>query len=116
MKQSARRRLNGWIRIGIVVSVVWMLYITGTAAWEYIQHHPYASNFIEWRCEKTGESYVSLEKITGPFVDLVPLSATLRLGRFATALLAPILVFWITAITVVYTVRWISNGFARTKA
>jgi len=116
MKQSARRRLNDWIRIGVVVSLVWMLYIAGAVVWEYIQHHPNASNFIEWRGEKTGESYISLEKTTGPFVDLVPLSATLKIVWFVTALLAPILVFWIVVIMLVYTVRWISNGFERTKA
>jgi|SRR5439155_24118113 len=116
MPHTARRRLNGWIRIGIVLSVLWMLYVCGVALFEYMQHRPYTSNFIEWRGTKTGESYTSLAKTTGQFADLVPLSASLRLRWFAAALFAPVAVFWFAAFTLVYATRWIIRGFTRQKA
>ena len=93
-----------------------MLYVCGVTSFEYVQHKPYTSNFIEWRGAKTGESYISLAKTTGQFVDLVPLSASLRLRWFTAALFVPIAVFWFAAFTLVYTIGWIIRGFTRQKA
>ncbi len=116
MPIAPKRRLNGWVRIGIVISALWVLFVCGFALSEYVRHDPHTSNFIEWQVAKTGESYASLLKTTGPFADLVPLSASLRLRWFIFALLAPVLVFWVSALAVIYTVRWVAHGFAREKA
>ena len=99
MPHMARQRLNGWVRIGIVLSVLWMLYVCGVALFEYGDYKPSTSNFIKWRGAKTGESYAALAKTTGQFVDLVPLSASLRLRWFAAALFVPVAVFWFAAFT-----------------
>jgi hypothetical protein len=112
MPAAPRTRLNGWIRIGIVLSIAWMLYVSGAAAFEYADHRPPGSNFIEWR-GPTGETYATLVKTTGMFVDLVPLSPVLRIRWFTAALLVPVVLFWFVAFIVVYAVRWIFHGFAR---
>jgi hypothetical protein len=116
MRRVGKIRLNGWIRIGIVLSVSWMLYVSGFAIFEYIRHHPYDSSFIDWRGAKTGENYSSLVKTAGAFAELIPLSASLRLRWFMAALFAPIVLFWSSAFIIVYTVRWVAHGFGRSES
>jgi hypothetical protein len=111
MASKTRARPNGWVRIGIVLSIGWMLFMGGVATIELLAHNPSTSNYIEWRGAKTGEDYASLKKSSGEFVDLIPLAPSLRVRRFLPNVFVPIALFWTISYTVIYTIRWIVRGF-----
>jgi hypothetical protein len=108
-------KLNGWIRIGIVLSILWVAWIGGYAVCEYFQHQPQHSIFIAWRAAKTGEDYVTLAKTTGMFADLVPLSGSLRVSRFLAFLFIPLAIAWSSSFVIVYTIIWIIRGFRMSR-
>jgi hypothetical protein len=105
-------KLNGWIRVGIVASLLWMFAIIAIATYEFRAHRLSQSKLISWKA-KTGEDYAQVSKTTGEFSDLVPFHAALA-PRFFAYLILPVLCGWIVAYIVVYTVLWIIAGF-RTK-
>ena len=108
-------KLNGWIRIGIVLSVLWVVAISGYALCEYFRHQPQHSTFIVWKAEKTGEDYATVINTTGAYADLVPLRGSLRISPFLAFLFIPLAIAWTSSFVVVYTILWIIRGFRTTR-
>jgi hypothetical protein len=104
-------KLNGWVRIGIVASLLWMFAVMSLAAYEFRAHHTSQSTLIAWKA-KTGEDYAQVRKSTGQFADLVPLHAALA-PRFFAYFILPVLCGWTAAFIGVYTSLWIIAGFRK---
>ena len=106
-------KLNGWVRIGIVLSALWAIAVICSAALEYRSHALTKSTFISWHT-KTGEDYAHVAQSSGRFADLVPFYASVRFANLFGVLLLPLVAAWIVSYFVVYTTLWVMNGF-RTK-
>ena len=96
-------KLNGWIRIGIALSVLWIFAVALTATYELGAHRLAHNTFIVWK-SRTGEDYSQVTRTTGEFADLVPFHASLRAPYFFGVLFLPVVCAWILAYTLVYTV------------
>ena len=109
-----RFRLNGWKRIGIVLSVLWALSISG---W-FFHHIPEVND--------PGIASVYLQCISAPNANRGVCKARaewfseearseFRAG-WSWAALAPIVVAWLLVYVVVCVVRWIWRGFQPTAS
>ena len=96
---------QGWIRLGIVLSAVWLLTICAIAAYEYfIAPPPDAHWFV---------SYVPGTKPNpeppSPYVIWdVP---SLKGGTFFQVLLLPLVVGWSVIPLIAWAVSWVRSGF-----
>jgi hypothetical protein len=107
-------RLNGWQRIGIVLSIVWTLCVS---MW-FFQHVPGAND--------PGIASVYLQCISAPNANRGVCKARaewfseearseFRAG-WSWAALAPIVVAWLLVYVVVWVVRWIRRDFQPTAS
>src|SRR3979490_1036771 len=104
-------KLNGWVRIGIVASLLWMFAVMSLATHEFRAHYTSQSTLIAWKA-KTGEDPAQVSKSAGQFADLVPLHAALA-PRFFAYLILPVLCGWTLAFVGVCTSLWIIAGFRK---
>jgi hypothetical protein len=121
-------RLNGWQRIGIVLSVVWILSVGGRGALEYLQGSGepyYAMRFLP----ALGEDYYFADSIqipvpppkdthVGSFVTFEEargfrIEHHFRIGYLVAAVFAPVVLLWLFAYLSVFVVRWVRAGFKR---
>ena len=103
------RRLNGWQRIGVVLSALWILIVSGYAIFELMQGPNSAMLFVQMVVSKTQEPVSALAG--NQFRDLVPVEAQLRYGRLIIVVIMPVAVGWVLASGLVWTIRWIAGGF-----
>jgi hypothetical protein len=97
--------LNGWQRLGIVLSIAWALCV-GLEAWIEISKGPFGWGIVtETVATKTGEP---VSKVAPQFRDLVPVDQVVTWDRFCTWLVVPLALMWAFG----YAVAWVRSGFA----
>jgi hypothetical protein len=115
-------RINGWQRLGILISVAWLL-ATSWAYFDELWNNPSAMTtylpdssyeLYEWVSDldftqKAHEDH----KLQGKdfaygFIFLKP---TFSISGFLTFSLSPILASWLVVYLVIYTSRWVKRGF-----
>jgi hypothetical protein len=84
-------KLGGWIRLGIVLSLLWVV-ISGWAAYECYVGAPF------------GEFVTDSGRFT-------PVTSSLDTGVFLKILLIPLVATWIVVAVIVLAVRWVIAGF-----
>lgn len=97
------RNPNGWARVGVVVSVLWMLATLSTALYELLAFRAPFGEFV----------FIDLVD-TGPAIQgFTPVEPKLLTGRTATAALVPVAGFWLVCLAGVATYRWVRAGFRK---
>lgn len=97
------QKLDGWARIGIVISATWMLLTLCAASFElFVTRAPFGEfmfiNFIT----------------SGPAIEgFTPVEPELMLGRTVTLMFAPVAAFWVCCLSGLATYRWVRAGFQR---
>lgn len=108
--------LNGWQRIGVVFSVLWVLSVGGLGALEHVQEGEPTHYFVDTvkvqlppakDLNRPGR-FLSEEEAFGYRVE-----RHFRAGRLIATMLAPIALFWALAYICVFIVRWVVAGFRR---
>ncbi len=112
-------RINGWQRIGIVISVLWLLATCGAYFYE-LKNHPselatYLPNSAYVWVEdyaKTkiahGEASAEGNDFSDQFVFMKP---TFSASGFLKIVLCPIVIGWLAIYLVFYTYGWVKRGF-----
>jgi hypothetical protein len=97
-------KLSGWTCLGIVLSVLWMLLISGIALCELSGWAPLGKIVI-----------MQPAVLTGGFVDDLGIveKPSLNVYRLVKALLVPLLIGWIAVYLIVKSTRWVYKGFKR---
>ena len=117
---ARKLRLNGWQRMGVALSVVWMLLVAGRGAWEFTHLSNYYGNFYvadtAYRPaltleEPDAQGWLSPAAATG-----IEVEHHFEAGRVLMAMFGPVLLFWILAYGMVFAFRWIAKGFERDRA
>ena len=121
-------RLNGWQRIGVALSVVWILSVGGRGALEYLQGSA-ESNYAMKFLPAIGEDYYFADSIQIP----VPMPKNTHVGSIITydegrgfrmehhfridhlfvAMLAPVVLLWVFTYLSVFVARWVAAGFKK---
>jgi hypothetical protein len=97
------RRLNGWTRLGIVLTLVWFLVVGCELFYEY-SVGPWGPLLIT-DMQETGEPV--LAEGGG---KLVPVNQVINISRFAAFLIFPIVLMWAFGVAC----AWVLAGFRRT--
>jgi hypothetical protein len=95
----ARSKLNGWQRLGIVLSVFWMVGI-GIECWVEQVQGPFSSGWVT-------DSVVSGQPQKINNLTLQPEEQVVNIARFSVALIAPPIALWVIG----FSVAWIRRGF-----
>ncbi len=130
-------RLNGWERIGLVISVIWLAYVlflgalglTGQAPFGSITKGKESTSYTPAQCsapwpERAPGDSISLSEAMGACppgsteispakreVTSTPDVREFFFGRLLFAAIVPLLVFWFLAYASVRTFKWVAAGF-----
>ena len=109
-----RNRLNGWKRIGIALSVIWMLSVGSCGALEYLNvgtptHYFVDTVLVEVPPSKESERsrQFTTEEVFGREVR------HFRVDRLIAALIVPVVLFWVLIYACIFVVRWVAAGFRK---
>jgi hypothetical protein len=100
------RSTKGWIRIGIVLSVLWIVAFWSYSVLLYRQATPFQGT---WLFKQDQDKSQPVGEQDGH--RLVPVKPALRPLPFIAVTFAPIAAGWVFVIAVVYTTAWVSRGF-----
>lgn len=110
-----RIRLNGWQRIGVALSVAWMLSVGGCGALEYVQEGKPTYFFVDtvmvqlplvqdW--DRPSRTF-SDEEVSGRA------ERHFKVDRLIAAMLVPVVMFWVLAYVCIFVVGWVATGFKK---
>ena len=99
-------RLNGWQRIGIILSVVWLV------AGYFLALHLLYDHIYEWHAACLHRPDIpGLPDCDSVLNEDLADARSKETGTIAFWTLAPIVVVWLLAYAVVGLVRWVRRGF-----
>lgn len=111
-------RLNGWQRIGVVLSALWLAFVCFMFVISRNGARPDFSSdvhYVDHECETklasepapTPGQPISLERFAGCERS----EQRTRWGQFALVMLAPIALGWSLIYLLIATIRWVATGF-----
>lgn len=111
--------INGWQRIGVVISVAWLSVTCGAYFYELNNHPSEISTYLphsayEWLNDYEGtkiaheKAKVEGEDFSDRFVLLKPTFSASGLVLFA---LLPLVLVWLAVYLFIYTYCWVKRGF-----
>lgn len=111
-------RLNGWQRIGVIISVMWAMFILGTASYQYFKVWQYER--MEANCEELFDNKSADKSIPEPSLKAECLLTREKVAKpevfyVLVATILPIISLWLLAYGVVRVTKWIINGFKSQK-
>ena len=125
-------RLNGWQRIGVVLSFLWVCWVALIAINSHQAGHGSFIHVIaekEGYCRKyepvapsgrsppTAEEYFGTGKcLPENYVDAIPGEKHFQSGSFLLAALVPVVIGWLGVYLLIYVMRWVVAGFRRGAA
>jgi hypothetical protein len=103
--------MKGWLRLGVVVSCIWLAAVCIWAIVEFAGRNPDAC--------RLADAFLDAREIffdCNGFADLVPgaidrFLLEFRAARFATVALGPVVVAWTVATVLVVSGKWVIRGF-----
>lgn len=139
--KNIKKKLNGWQRLGIVISAFWILGVLGIASKEYSDWIATTTfkiraadatasgskEYFDWitatRCDTDhppnslftawGNPQPCPEKVD-PLQLLTQWNVQFRINRFLLVLILPVIVGWIGSYCLLRVVRWVKEGFKET--
>lgn len=105
-------KLNGWQRIGIVLSILWLVPVASfplIQLWTYPEDTLHNSPFFDWIVPAADVPSAENDDLYDLFEpDLVP---KLKIGLYLLFAFGPVIGFWLLIYLCIYTIRWVFNGF-----
>jgi hypothetical protein len=95
------RKLNGWQRLGILLSIFWMLAV-GIECWVELRQGPFSAGWVTDTVESKAIPPRQQNNVT-----LTPVEQVVNIARFLVALIAPPIAFWAIGFSAV----WVRRGF-----
>ena len=123
-------RLNGWQRIGIVLSAIWLIVfalwalpVTVVTVNGQVEsfHGPFVKSFDrkDAYCKDQRETFSNIEELfnakcpPGAFVEAVPARYQFRWGAMIAVAIVPVVLAWLFMYIAIAAFRWIAAGFRR---
>ena len=111
---------KGWIRLGAVLSVAWII---GVSVYAATDHYSVRADLVE---QVNSPEYSQTPPVLTHWVDhqtfltdcdveLKQVSCTPRFTNLAMLILTPIIGCWLIVVLLVYTVLWVRAGFRNDK-
>ena len=113
LKVRSTMKLNGWERLGVVVSVIWLLAVIAVACLERWGDTPFQRfYFVEFSPDNTQQPTTEVEPTTGQTFTLKPVKVNISVASILQTALPPLLIFWPLVYTIIWVARWIKRGFS----
>ena len=134
-------RLNGWQRLGVIISVCWSIFVLGATAVEYSEIRDFEDQtrkfcpslrytMFEWKNDITGDvmtPYFPGEKglscgelkmrvslmVDAYLNDKTAPSLKLKPFNLAAVIVVPVIVFWVLVYLLTGAVKWVAVGFKK---
>lgn len=103
----ARVRLSGWQRIGVVLSLLWVVFVCGYSVYEYVRAERGTQYFIEM-VRADGKPFSHPPS----FEDFVQ-KPRIKLGLLFSAIVLPPAAAWAITWLFAVTFRWVAAGFRK---
>jgi hypothetical protein len=104
-----RLRLNGWQRIGIVLSILWIVGVL-IYTWDSYRDMTARHDKLHYSCLFSLDTKVTKETCDEVYDVSQMVTASVSQEKLLRGL-APIPIAWLLVYIVVWTVRWIRRGF-----
>jgi hypothetical protein len=103
--------MNGWVRIGIVASVIWMIIGAMIGGALFQKEVDEATHWTRWRdeCLVTNSDRLDCNQI---FNERLARALEIRRISRVIVALAPIPFAWLSILAIVAVVRWVRAGFS----
>lgn len=106
-------RLNGWVRLGIVASVLWALVMSWVML-DYANDMGAASgNFARNMCQLDNEQNGTSVDCGDKWMEAFLSERNYQLWGIPLVALAPLPFFWLFAWLIIIVCRWVARGFKR---
>lgn len=102
------KKYAGWLRLGIAISILWLVCIAGLVAYEWMNVTS-SGHFVEVVAQTTGEPVSTLEG--NIFSDLVPKSPAVKWKLVMSWVLVPLLALWLLGSLI----SWVILGFVHAR-
>jgi hypothetical protein len=102
-------RLNGWHRIGIILSMVWVVVVCSYAAHEYLERGASTTLFIDVTPDKA--PIVNKQGRVLDYVEFKTGEPRLLIVHLIAATLLPMALAWAIAYLCAFAFRWVAAGF-----
>jgi hypothetical protein len=106
------RRLNGWQRLGIVLSVLWIAAVFAYALVE-LSRGPFSAKLLTEIVPSTTRESIKPSVKGDSDVVLAPVEPRLIAVRIAIAVAVPVVAGWSFVYLLVLVARWIGAGFRK---
>ena len=107
-----RPHLNGWQRIGAILSLLWVGILCGYVTYEYTDPYFGDSNYFiklipdpDAHIPK-GLKYLTFQQATGQ-------KPSLMIGHLIIGIIFPVISAWLVGYLCICAVRWVSEGFKK---
>ena len=98
-------KLTGWYRIGIVLSVLWCLFIIYHTIYEYDNPNEY--NYLVTLKTDT------IKSTPNDLLDGLPVDKlVINYGNIFLSMIVPVVIGWLLVLTSIWTIKWIVRGFS----
>ena len=107
-------KISGWQRVGIVLSVFWILLVASFAADEMVKGSPFNENrFVEIVSDDSVAPIRETDPDTGkPALHaLQPVKPVLDLRYVLIIAVVPVLLAWLFIYLTLFVRRWVKDGF-----
>ena len=105
--------LNGWERIGVVASVIWLLAVftfAGLERWGEVLP-PHTSHFVEFVPDQSKQPQVWIDPDSGEPRRFREVNSSLLTSKVLGEAFLPIAISWLLIYSISCVVRWIRRGF-----
>lgn len=103
-------RLNGWQRIGVILSVLWVVGAAITYRNEQIDN---AADLFQYRYKLCLEASVPLNKCLNSVSLQDAMDETAIWSDVAFFAFGPVIAGWLLVLSAVKVYRWVSDGFSK---
>lgn len=111
----ARSKRNGWVRLGVVLSLAWLLGVLVYAGVEYhytLEDLTSSVQSPDPALKPGGWEVIGQESLViNCGVREKQVSCSLRLGNLALLIFGPIAAAWLVVLAFVYAAMWVRAGF-----
>lgn len=113
--------LNGWQRIGVVLSIAWLFFVCSVATYEFFFSAHTRSAVFAYDEIPIGTVWTEKRDAHGAPIkpweydwaadETIPKTRRMRIGLFASALFVPLVGSWLLASASTRTFKWVRAGF-----
>jgi hypothetical protein len=112
VRENMSTKLNGWVRLGVVLSIAWIVLVSGVAIAEYLTRNPFDYFHNETR-EQIFFGWAKDSLYKTPEGQPIEGFKDIEFLKFWVTLIVPIIAAWLIVSALYWSISWIRTGFRK---